>query len=319
MKEQNQNNYKKIELMVDMDKQDTTWEKYGHITAPLVIRDRFGNMTSNQSKFKVWFQNQDFKNFLPSKYPIYPNEELDENINQIINNELKAHNFYVKDKIGMHHGDTSYWTVLSNETFDVDKDDKIKLGVVVRNGIGTNVALGVDLYTYRLTCSNGAVARGKNLGTFSIQHVGNFERMKKVFEDSIMLAFNSVKELLKYYRKSTRIRVNDEIANKMFKRLSSLGETYLPSTWNIPKKEEIQELKKKDEFEARDNLVKVMPTVDGEKPTLWQTFNDITAKQRDRMGSKKIGFTGVAWQQNLLHKSMIEVVNNAERRATRSS
>ena len=64
---------------------------------------------------------------------------------------------HIVEEYEAHDGDSHYWTLLSNEFHKVDKD-KIKIGVAIRNGIGTNVSLGVDLYTVRQVCENGAVA-----------------------------------------------------------------------------------------------------------------------------------------------------------------
>jgi hypothetical protein len=51
--------------------------------------------------------------------------------------------------------------------------DEVRVGCVIRNSLGAGVALGADLFTYRLICENGAIAKGRDLGSIAIRFPDN--------------------------------------------------------------------------------------------------------------------------------------------------
>ena len=304
--------FKEIKLYLDLENADRTWEKYGTITPPVMVQDRFNNWT-HHSGFKYWLYNDTPRKLLHKNHAVIPHEPIDAQLDQVIKDELVKNGLKlsIKETYSAHKGDTKYWTLLSDEVFYIneqDKQDGMKLGVVVRNGIGTNVALGIDLYSYRLVCSNGAVARGPQVGSLSLSHVGaQLERILQFFKDGIIYAFDKVRGFMDTYRKSSEINLNKEKANKIYKKLWDLGDIYFPDTFEIPDQKEIEKLRKSGEFWKRNDLVEYNPVGDGS--TMWDFFNHVTAQYRDRLAAKKIAFPRVAEQQSRLHQVLIAAVN----------
>ena len=288
-------NFQKYEIYVGTQNQNTAFEQYGHVTAPVYVRKGDNGGMVKQPNVDFWTHNDEFQKFLPGGYAFLPHEPVEEKIQHIIGVELKDENLYLARTEIAHKGYTKYWKVLTEENFTVDEatNDKVKLGFVVRNGISTGVALGVDLFTFRLICENGAVARGKNLESYSIRHVGQIPKLLKVFRDNIEAAMINAKELIRYYRRATQIKVNNELANVMYQRLSDLGEMYLPPWWDIKNKEDLEFIKKQGQFRGNMNLITVKKTV-----SLWETFNEITQQQRDRLHQNLFGVSLILYQHS---------------------
>lgn len=288
-------------IYADMSKADRQWEKYGHILAPQVIQYDDGTFEMSGKAKNIWTFHNKYKDTLSRMYAFLPNEHIDHIVNKEV--DLKKLGLKIFSRNASHNGDTVHWLLQSEEKFTVDKDE-VFVGAAIRNGAGTNVSLGVDLFTLRWACKNGAIAKGRNLGSFKMAHVGKIESITKKFEDQLALAIKHSGELIKYYKKAALIKVNDEIANKIYKNMLS-SNTYLPENWHIKKHKEIRELRKEGKLREANDLVKV----GGDKQNLWQVFNIITEKHRDGIASRDIRFSAVAKQQSNLHKALIEVVN----------
>lgn len=299
-------NLTKFEFYADMDNADYRWQsEFGDVTAPLMVKDN-ENVFVKQPNSKILIHNKDFEKLLGTGYTYLPHGKVQQVTDAIIKHELKDENIKLLKIEEAHRGHSRFWKYMGDELFNIDPktDDQVKVGFVVRNGYDTGIALGIDVFTYRLVCSNGAVARGKNLASVSIRHVGDIEKMTRVFTDSISEVMSKAKEIIKYYRKATLIKVNNELANQMYQRLADLGETYLPSNWNILTREELKKMKKDGIFKSNLDIVKVKQPM-----SLWETFNEITANQRVRMEQRKAGFPQITNQQNRLHQSLIAIVN----------
>lgn len=297
--------YQKYEIYADWANRNTAWEvEFGDVTAPLALKSLDGKFVT-QPNLKMWVHNLEFQKFLKTSFNMIPHGKVDQIVKQIAESELKKEKLSLLKKETGHRGHTQYWKYMGDEEFNISGNDKVKIGFVVRNGIGTGVALGVDVFTYRLICSNGAVARGKNLKSFSIRHVGtDANKMVRSFTDQIKETMESAKQIIQYYRKATQIKVNDELANIMYQKLARLGETYLPEHWNIKTTTELKKLKKDGKFKGNLSLVKVKKEI-----SLWDTFNIITQNERDRLNQKKINFPLLVKHQDKLHQTVFEIVN----------
>lgn len=301
-KQQTKQKYKAFSIYADMSKVDRTWEQYGYLQAPLAVKKQNGEFSTRSHKKNVVILNDDFRNILSGSYALIPHEFIFETLKKHVIKNLKDLDLYIDQEYDAHDGDSHYWIILSNQFYTVD-NDKIKIGVSIRNGIGTNVSLGVDLYTLREVCTNGAVSRGKNIGSFSIAHVGKIEIITALFERAIRFAFEKIKTLVEYYRKATLIKVTDEIATTIYKRIP-YGAAYLPNTWNVLSRYQIKDIKEAGKYTEDLNLVNVKG-----KQTLWQVFNEITERQRDGLRTGKINFNAVSNHQVGLHNAVIEIVN----------
>lgn len=302
------NRFQKFEIYADMEHINTTWEKYGHYTAPMAVRDLETGEYLKHTNNKVWWQNKEFMDVLSGSYTLYPNEPVDEMVNEALETKLKDMRMYLLDTVTSHNGRTKYWKVVSEQEFKVTdlpngNPDGVRIGFVVRNGMGTGVALGIDLFTFRPYCSNGAVMKGRDLGSVSWKHVGKEQKMISGVADAMIQALKNTKNIVTIYQKTPTITVNSEIASKMYQDLWWLGETYLPGTWNIKKPAEISKLHKEHKIKGNDNIITVKKEIN-----LWDTFNAITENQRDRLNQKRVSFGSIAFQQDRLHKSMIKIV-----------
>jgi hypothetical protein len=213
-----QQKYKAFSIYADMSKVNRMWEKYGYLQAPLAIKKQNGVFSSRSHKSQVVILNDEFRKILTASYALVPHEFVYDTLDKHVLKNLKDLDLHIEEEYEAHDGDSKYWTLLSNQFYEVDKD-KIKVGVSIRNGIGTNVSLGLDLYTLREWCTNGAVARGGNMGSFSIAHLGKIEIIAALFERSIRHAFEKIKELIEYYKKSTLIKLNNEMATQIYKKM----------------------------------------------------------------------------------------------------
>ena len=307
------NRFQKFEIYADMEHVNETWTKHGHYTAPMAVRDaetgQFIKATNNQ----VWWQHNNFQDVLNASYTLYPNEEADYMVNSVLETKLQDLDLKLYDTVTSHNGRTKYWKILSEKEYKVStlpdgRDDTVRIGCVVRNGMGTGVALGIDLFTFRVVCSNGAVAKGRDLGSVMWRHVGKEQKMIAGFEEGFRQTVHNVNNIIKIYEKSDTIAVNSKIASRMYQNLWWLGETYLPETWNIKKLGEIEKMHKAKLVKGNDELITVKKEV-----SLWDTFNQITQNQRDRLNQKRVSFGNISYQQNKLHQSMIQIVNERQR------
>jgi hypothetical protein len=296
--------YIKYEFYGDMANANRMFEKeYGDVTVPIVARNLEGGW-SKQPKTNIWLHNTDFEKFLSSKYALLPHGKVKDMIQKVIETELSDEKLTLLKTEEAHGGHTKYWKYMTEETFSIDKNDDVRVGFVVRNGIGTGVSLGVDVFTFRLICKNGAIAKGANLGTASIRHQGDINRIIHGCTTIIPKIMVSAKDIIRYLRRSTQIQIGTELANVMYQRLADLGEIYLPSNWQIKTAEEIAKLKKDGKFKGNMDLVKVK-----QPSSLWEVFNDVTASQRTRLEHKRISFPAVVDQQNRLHQAMFTIIN----------
>ena len=150
--------------------------------------------------------------------------------------------------------------LLSDRKEAVEVDDIVQFGVSIRNSVDGTTALGVDAYTYRLRCSNGATARIPNV-TFNAKHVGNADRLLDAFKEALRTALEYCHQLVELYRKTTRVKVDKEIAERLVElRLPTMYYKYTPIRLRV------------NEY---DNVRTIDVDV-VEEDTLWNTFNGIT-------------------------------------------
>jgi len=284
--------YRLDSLPFGFEEEDPTWLDYGYTTVPLGIRkgtnDKFlfGGMT----RYKAIFKNGEYQDLVGRAYAVYPHEAID----KIVSELAKDVGFHIKDTNFTHGGKAKYWEVMS-ERFDnfkikdsFEKDDEVAVGAVIRNGIGVGIALGADLFTYRLSCLNGAVARGKDIGTISIHHVGAIDVIKTKFVQGLTQIFEQSRKLADYYQQSVYIKINKRIAERF---ASQLPDKYLPNFIEV----DTNKLTGKQEVYLRDNNV-----------DLWRGFNDMTEKL---WHSETAGFSTIRSGELFIHRVLVSEVN----------
>ena len=303
------------EILVDkLHPIDDTFKKYGHMFYPIFIKNARGRWTT-QSGFKLWKQNNEYRKLLPRNMPVYPFEQLEEDLEETINKELKDSHWRIMRRDHSHNGFSAYWTIISDDIRHVVKgsyvlDDVIQLGVVIRNGIGTGIALGADFMTYRLACLNGAIGRGNNFGSLSVRHIGDQKRMIETFRNGIETVTTLGKAIFEYYQRATEMKFNEKMGQLIYKR-TMLPEKYLPGYFHIDTKQK--------ELEKRCTI-----SSEGRNITLYEVFNDLTQnltrslnmpetrlkKNGERVKTVKLHFSSFSSETRALHKALVDIVDN---------
>lgn len=106
---------------------------------------------------------------------------------------------------GLIHKDTainvgkmfSFW--LTEKQHAVRIGDLVQFGVMVRNAIDGSMGFGIDFYSYRLSCLNGAVMSSSIAPSIRKRHVGlNLDTLEQVLSD----ALTHIDEIVHLYRKA---------------------------------------------------------------------------------------------------------------------
>ena len=176
--------------------------------------------------------------------------------------------------------------LLSERKQPIEVNDLVQFGVSIRNSIDGSTALGVDGFTYRLACRNGATARLQNV-TFNAKHVGNVDRLLDAFREALRTALEYCHQLAELYRKATRIKVTKEIAERLVElNLPMMYYKYTPIRLNVDGREEVE--------------VDVV-----REDTLWNTFNSITYVITHKSRANPIARSRMTHR---LHRVMQEIV-----------
>jgi len=218
-----------ITLKLDSAKANKTFERYGHIVTPILAKNLSPAAAevdqTVDAGFKVWTTNGEYQTILPIGTVFFPHEEVHMHLNHILSEkrilqELKLEEKEVKvDSYDRRYGFIKYWKFMTGRKYEIknsaQKGDVVGWGVVVRNGIGTGTALGADIYTDRVVCGNGSVARGKDFG-FALKHVGNFKQMAEDFENGLRVVFQKAEELMQLYEDMCEVRATQKSIEKLY-------------------------------------------------------------------------------------------------------
>jgi Domain of unknown function (DUF932) len=315
---------RKFEMLADFTNANTEYyKKWGVMDAKLYYIGTDG-ITPTYSDRKGYFKfhkdpvtnqecstTQAFKRTVSPELVIIPQEEAFERIDRGIQNFNKSDQakifgkFELKEDYEAHklNGNyfTHYWQYLSDKQYDVEKGDTVQFGFSFRNGIGTRVSLGGDIYSYRLSCSNGAVCRDAKIGSFNIPHIISAERMMQKFTDALANTIENYKKLLDYYKAFNVKRLDQQLVDQILKKVD-LPLKYLP--------EDILEIvtnKKNKELEEPVIIFKK-----DSKATLWDLFNGITQpltkSVNETTESKRIAYNIFSKRTTKLHRAMMPLV-----------
>ena len=130
--------------------------------------------------------------------------------------------------------------LLSDRKEAVEVNDIVQYGVSIRNSIDGTTALGVDSFMYRLACRNGATARIPNV-TFNARHVGDANKLLEAFKEALRNALEYCHQLVELYRRTTRIKVDKEIAERLVElRLPAMYYKYTPIRLTIKEHDNVR-------------------------------------------------------------------------------
>jgi hypothetical protein len=274
---------KATDLPFDFKRADHTWKKYGYAEVPLNVRDSSGKIWDDR-KYKGIFQNGLYRKQVSRGYVLLPNEECDSIVTRLIRYFGAEYGLYLFRTYDAYHGDAKYWEIRSKKTYTVDgshdRNDKVQLGFIMRNSVGCNVNFGVDVFTFRLVCENGAIARGKDLLSLKVKHYGK-DSLRIMTEGLAQRVHDIMQEgvdMIHQYERAARLKLRLKAAEDIAKRVSW---KYLP-----------------DYIEVDEDTRKVSLTE--KNVTFWRAFNDSTEK----IWHSDISFLTKGEMTNHLHRVM---------------
>lgn len=275
-----------VSLPFDFSKEDKTWLKYKISTAPLLTLAADGTLyddAKSKGIFKYRFDSKvgreirEYKKIANRAYVVFPNEECDMVVDKLVDSipGLKLHKTHTA-----YNGDAKYWELRADKKYTVGPNDEVQLGIVVRNSLACNVSFGADIFTFRLVCQNGAISKGKDLLSLKIPHYGKgaLTLMHEALERRIQDLIFEGEELIKQYKIARRIKLRQEAAELLVKKVSH---KYLP------------------EYIEYDS--KTRKTTLKQHAPWWKVFNDVT---QEVWHNNTLGFLTKADITNVMHSVM---------------
>jgi len=269
-----------VTMPFDFDRKDTTWNKYGIMTAPLLQEALDGTVYADNKLMGI-FRKEKIKRLTSRKYVIFPNKECDLVVGDFLDKYADKYRLKLHKTHFAYNGDAKYWEIRSSKKYKIDTGDEVQLGVVVRNSLACNVSFGADIFTFRLVCQNGAISKGKDLLSLKIKHYGkdSLKLMQESLTRRIHDLFYEGELLLDQYRIATKLKVRQEAAEQIVRKVSH---KYIPEyiEWDVERKQVI----------LRDTTV-----------PWWKLFNDVT---KSVWHNNAINFLTKADITNVMHSVM---------------
>lgn len=234
-----------------------TKQEYRPVTiesAPVYFNGADGKLYDTK-RYKVGIRNNQLAGIMTNKYTFIANEKA----YQLIRDS----GFKPTNVEFAHNGNVMFVQVFTDKvgdgphmwSNDQNGGDKVQVGVMIRNSIDGTTSFGGDIFTYRSRCANGAIIGKKNLGSFSVKHVGQYDRLVAVFRAQLNRAFDLSVKVKQFYMKAAEVKINQEIAESLIK--TKLPQKFLPDFIKVEKKATILQDKNR---------------------TVWDGFNEITDK-----------------------------------------
>lgn len=278
-----QDGIRAVDLPFQFDKSDRTWyDKYGIEAVPLWVRRADGKLFDDRH-FKGIFIDGKYRRIVSRYYILFPNQELD----SFLRENAKRLGIEIRKTYQSHYGDAMYWELLSEDIKEqveyADKGDVVRCGAVVRNSLGASVALGADIFTFRVWCENGAVARGNDM-SFTLKHVGReYEKLFESFKKGIDEIMVKTQLMIEYYKKFALTRMNRRIAKELGKRIPV---KHFPDCMAY-------------DYRTHETILK-------REDNLWESFNQITESV---WHNEKVGFANKSSIEQATHRVLINAVN----------
>jgi hypothetical protein len=201
-------------------------------------------LNKEESAYKAILRGSELIAIVRQGYRLLPNEE----VLTIVRNlapEIGATCFqeYI-------YGNRIFLTYLMEEKL-VESGDAVKLGFSVRNSIDGTMGFGVDGFTWRKICDNGALIKGRDIANVYRKHTKSLIVAKEELTATIWNVIDAVRNFFQRYQAWRSMQLNQEIAEK----LSRLPQKYWPKVMTM----------------QEDQLILTA------EPDLWQVYNDCTA------------------------------------------
>lgn len=298
-------------LIFDEKNVDRTWEAaYGIVGKNILLNERGTNKLYDNRKLKSILEYDSFVNVVGRNYVIYPNQEVIKNTNTLIQADptlklLEEPN--QENPKYTNHGLNMFITLISDENSFKIKDshevgDLIQVGVVIRNSLGGGMGLGADLFTYRLSCLNGAIFKSYDLGNDYMRHYGkNPEKVTNAMRNLITHSLERVQDIKNFYQKMAEKKLGDNNRQSVFKKLSLfIPQKSYPAYVDI----EAKRLNKDSPLEYTFTI-----SEDTKKLSMWQVFNDFT---KNIWHADVINFEAKRYQTMKLHQIIIDSLRDGK-------
>jgi len=243
-------------IYLEFEKIDETFASYGLWQAPLAYQ---GKSTPFKAILKEIGGKREVIAILGRGYRLVPNGMVDEAVQQVAK-VLRIDYAGVGSPRDIRQGEVvrtedpdsfrAYWTMVFPQKYSVDGG--VYLGVQVRNSEDGSMGFGIDLFTFREICSNGAILRTGDLEIRTYwKHTKGLQLDVGKIKNVIVSIVDKGQRVLETYRKLQELKLNEEIAERLSKRISK---KYLP-----------------EYLQAVKDEIKIL------KPaSLWEVYNDIT-------------------------------------------
>jgi hypothetical protein len=236
-----------IEMKIDFEKADRTFANYRLIQAPLLYK-------GSRIPMKAILKNEKVVAIVGRGYRLLPNTLVGDVARKIAAiYRLEESGF---PRVGTfnerleYDGLRGFWTLIFPERYGFDGEN-LYLGIQMRNSEDGRLSFGVDLFTFREACSNGAIIRS---GHLEVKTLFKHTKQLEVEEAKIFQMIHGLRDLgeavLERYREMMKVKLNEEI----FEGLKRIPKKYFPEVFQAK--------------ELRADLI--------EATTEWELYNDLT-------------------------------------------
>ena len=244
-------------VFLEFEKIDDTFAEYGLWQAPLKFREQKVPFKAIIKEIKG---KQRVIGIVGRGYKLLPNSLINEAIVQL--SEMFGLRMMKQSRYQLIYGGRTvyhtdekshraYWTMVFPERYKIGRE-KVQLGVQIRNSEDGSMGFGVDLFTFRLVCKNGAVVRTGDLEIRAYwKHTKGLKLDLNALKNTIVQIVDRGKAILDNYRALTALKLNQEIAERLAERLPK---KYLP-----------------EYIKAKEDKIELLQPVD-----LWTCYNDVT-------------------------------------------
>ena len=237
-----------LEMRLDFEKADRRYEKYGLIQAPLLYRGQ-------RVPMKAIIKGSRVVSIVGRGYKLLPNRLVSEIVSEIADLFHLEKSRYPKIggcyEVSEKENTRSFWTLTFPDEYRVG-DEKIHLGLQIRNSEDGSLSFGVDLFTFRTICRNGAIVKTKDLAIKSyFRHTKRLEVKGLKLKNMILQILDRGQWILERYQRMMEIKMTLEV----YEKLKKIPRKYFP-----------------EYLRTKEPRVELLSTV-----TEWDLYNDLTA------------------------------------------
>lgn len=230
---------------------DETWKRYNLFQAPVFLKVEGGKILESD-QYKAILKGNELTAITSKRYQLFPNEEA----RRVVQAVTAGGNFQYLKSGKSRGGNAIYDYYTYDGEREIVPNDPIKLGFVMRNSIDGSTGFGLNLFTYRLICENGAIFGQRTLGRLGMRHVLGSDFSIKAVEQAVEAIVSLGDKVIDLYKGWSMINLNQEIAERLVD--SRIPVKYLPDYIKVKRKTKEVSLET--------------------TPDLWSLFNDITQK-----------------------------------------